>query len=84
MMQRHFPRNLSRIFIPVTNAVVVDKADNARCEKPYPEGGPRGGRGSTSVDRGAMMVNAAKARSGRLTNGIWSRAPTPQIAVHPI
>jgi len=40
--------------------VVIDKADNVWCEKPYPEGGPRGGRGSTSVDRGAMMVNAAK------------------------
>jgi hypothetical protein len=69
-MQRHFPRNLSRRSIPVTNAVVVDKADTARSSQPYPEGGPCGERGSVSADR------VVEARSGRLTNVVSSSHAT--------
>ena len=43
--------------------MVVDNADSARSEQPYPEGGARGGRGSTTVER---MINAAKFTKGQV------------------
>lgn len=54
--QRGIPRNTSLPFIPALNAVVVDKFDSARLPQPYPEGGPKGWRGSWNVGRGTMMA----------------------------
>jgi hypothetical protein len=61
MMQRGIPRNTSRLFSPVLNAVVVDKSDSGRSDQAYPEGGPCVRRGSWNVGRGTMMANAARA-----------------------
>jgi hypothetical protein len=60
MMQQGIPRNMSCLFSPMLNAVVVDKSDSRWSDQAYPEGGPPVWRGSWNVGRGTMMANAAR------------------------